>query len=330
MTELIKGLVQVRDGLSLIAFLSLVLLLAFRTRKVPELFFGLVRDKLTREHFSQLLHRFMTLGFISFLVLVSLAVLAQVLNHLTAPHALTIDDLRSELAKAKNSEDEKLHAEAQYKLAMEKLAQHDVDSAITSLKESIKAIPTLTAQEMLTYLYHQKRDFDNESATWERAVKTARQQGSTLAMARLDNVSVPHAIAEAEGEHDLIGKSTQLPTGGDRYETAVEITPGLYTCGRQPPNGEGFCDSWYKLYLQTGQSLDVKFRSPPLGGLAGISIYGTNGEMVAQQGDGPSTMRGNAGPRATLYEKDWIAPAKGWYFIVPHADSGTIYRIAIH
>ena len=40
MTELIKGLAHVRDGLTLIAFLCLVLLVAFRTKKVPELFFG--------------------------------------------------------------------------------------------------------------------------------------------------------------------------------------------------------------------------------------------------------------------------------------------------
>jgi len=55
MTELVKGLIQVRDALTLIAFLSLVLLVAFRTPKVPELFFGLVRDKLTRQEFSHMI-----------------------------------------------------------------------------------------------------------------------------------------------------------------------------------------------------------------------------------------------------------------------------------
>src|SRR5262249_28684134 len=87
MTELIKALVQVRDALGLIAFLALVLLLAFRTKKVPELFFGLLRDKLTRQQFSALLHRFMTLSFIAFMALLPLAVLSQVLSHLTQPSA---------------------------------------------------------------------------------------------------------------------------------------------------------------------------------------------------------------------------------------------------
>src|SRR5580765_1136931 len=116
MTELIKGLVHVRDALSLIAFLSLVLLMAFRTKKVPELFFGLVRDKLTRPQFSAHLHRFMTLGFLAFLALVVLAVVAQVLSHMTQPSALTIDDLRRELAKTTAPEEVKIHAEAQFKL----------------------------------------------------------------------------------------------------------------------------------------------------------------------------------------------------------------------
>src|SRR5947209_6537820 len=66
MVELIKGLASVRDGLTLIAFLSLVLLLALRTKKVPELVFGLVRDKLTRQQFYALLNRVLTLGFIAF------------------------------------------------------------------------------------------------------------------------------------------------------------------------------------------------------------------------------------------------------------------------
>ena len=69
MPELIKAIAEVRDGLTLIAFLSLAVLVAFRTKKVPELFFGLVRDKLTKQQFSTLLHRFMTLGLIAFLAL---------------------------------------------------------------------------------------------------------------------------------------------------------------------------------------------------------------------------------------------------------------------
>jgi len=126
MTELIKALVQVRDALGLIAFLALVLLLAFRTKKVPELFFGLLRDKLTRQQFSALLHRFMTLSFIAFMALLPLAVLSQVLSHLTQPSALTVSDLRRELANIKATKDQKIHAEAQY----ERLGSFKIDHQI--------------------------------------------------------------------------------------------------------------------------------------------------------------------------------------------------------
>src|SRR3974377_1484731 len=134
--NLIKGFVQVRDALTLIAFLSLVLLVAFKTPKVPELFFKLLQNKLTRQQFSNLLRRAMTLGFVAFIALVALAVVAQVLSHLTSPNALTIGDLRSELAKTQSPEDQKVKAEAQYILAMDRLNQRDVEGAIASLRDS--------------------------------------------------------------------------------------------------------------------------------------------------------------------------------------------------
>jgi len=199
---------------------------------VPELFFGLVRDKLTRQEFSALLRRFMILGFAAFLALVALAVLAQVLSHATQPGGLTIGDLRSELAKSDAAQEQKIHAEAQYQLAMEKLNGRDFDGAIQALQASIAAIPSLTAQEMLIYLYRQNGDVDNASKAWEAAEKIARKNGSTIALARLDNTGAPpRAIPSAEGDHDLIGNSMPLPKGGEGFETAVKISPGFYSCG---------------------------------------------------------------------------------------------------
>src|SRR5262249_29730779 len=292
MTELIKGLVQVRDALTLIAFLSLILLAAFRTQKVPELFFGLVRDKLTRAEFAALLRRFMTLGFTAFLVLVVLAATAQVLNHLTQPDGLTLEDLRSELAKTKASDDAKVHAEAQFKLATDQINRRDFDGAIASLQESMRAIPTLTAQEMLTYLYRDKGDKANEAAAWETAVKTARQRSDPVALARLDRSGPSGATLDPEGEHDLIGSSAPLPKAGDRYETAVKLSPGFYSCAQ-----DAMCAPWwYTLYLRTGQDLRVKLRTPPYaGGLAGVGVFGTNGEPLTSAGNPPGMMHGNAG-----------------------------------
>jgi hypothetical protein len=321
--ELIKGLVQVRDALSLIAFLTLVLLLAFRTQKVPELFFGLVRDKLTRQQFSALLNRFMTLGFSAFAILVVLSVVSQLLSHLTQPTSLTIADLRSELDKAMSSEEQKRHAESQYQRAMDNLNERNLEGAIGSLKESIQAVPTLTAEEMLTYLYRQKRDFAQAAVAWEAAMGTARKKGDLLAQTRLNSVGAPRAIPDAEGESDLIGKSTPLLQGAETLEAAAAILPGLYNCAKDG------CSGRFKVDLKTGQKVAVKFRSPASGGLAGAVVYGTNGEFLKGAGDSLGAMRGNAGPASSIYQVDWTASVSGWHFIHFGADPGTVFRITI-
>src|SRR5437764_6741919 len=260
MVELIKGLASVRDGLTLIAFLSLVLLLALRTKKVPELVFGLVRDKLTRQQFYALLNRVLTLGFIAFIALLILTIASQVLSHWTQPGALTVSDLRRELEKAKASEDQKTHAQAEYRLALEQLNQRNFDDAIAALKKSIADVPTLTAQEMLIYLNRQKGDFAGAAAAWEGAVKLARERGDAVALARLDNTGVPADLPAREGDTDLIGSSTPFAKGGEDYETAAALSPGFYKCAE-------FCKAWYKLDLRTGSRLDIKFRSPPSKGV---------------------------------------------------------------
>jgi len=326
MTELIGGLTQVRDGLSLIAFLSLVVLFALRTPKVPALISRMLRTVPPQE-VSALLRRFMTLGFVAFLASASLAVLAQALNQFTEPGVLTIEDLRSELAAADASDADKLQIEALYRLAMEKLNQRDFDAAIGALQKSIAAIPTLTAQEMLVHLYRLKGDADAEAKAWAAAVGMARERRDRLAMVRLDRIGAPGAArVDADGEQDLIGTSRQLPDGGDAFESAVELSPGLYGCAR-----DDHCHwRWFRQYLRSGQSLAVRFRSPPAGGLAGVSVYDTNGKLVAAAGDGANAMRGNAGPRSSIYEVSWVAPSSGWYFLSTHADRGTVLRVRVN
>jgi hypothetical protein len=320
MTELIKSLPQVRDGLTLFAFVSLVLLIAFKTKKVPELAFGLVRDKLTRQQFSGLLHRILILGFAAFTVAASLAVVAQWLSQRTQPGAVTVDDLRRELAAASVSEDQKLHAESQYRLAMDKLGDGDLAAAIAALQESINAVPTLTAQEMLTVLYRQQHDSANAAKAWEAAEKTARQHGDKLALARLDNLGVPRALPDAVGEHDLIGASEPLPAGGNTYETATPIKPGLYKCTAK----DGCFEQWFRIDLKVGQRLVVRFRNSPHGGRAGAGIYDTNGRLVASQGD-----EAMGGPPDAIHDMRYSVMAKGTYFFRVGADRETVFRIRV-
>lgn len=325
MIELIKGLVNVRDALTLIAFLGLIFLVAFRTNKVPELVFRLFRDRLTRKQFAKVLNRFMTLGFIAFTGLVLLAGFSQIIAHKTQPGVLTINDLRRELAKVDVPEEEKIRTEAQFNLAMNRLNELDLEGAIQSLQNSIQIIPTLTAREMLIYLYRQKRDFDKESETWAAAVTSARKNGDWLALARLDRMNVPRGLPDIKGEDDLIGDSIPLSVGGKNYETAPEISSGFYKCAKK----EG-CWNYYKLYLKAGQRLDIKFRSPPTGDLSGMVLYGTNGQRLKSAGDKPGTMRGNAGAPSTIYKLNWTAVSSGWYYLESNSDPGSVIRIQVH
>lgn len=313
MTDLIKGLVQVRDALTLIAFLALVLLVAFRTPKVPELFFGLVRNKLTREQFSRLLRRFMILGFLAFVVLAVLAALSQILNSRTQPGTVTLEDLRKELSKLQVPAEKKLHAESTFATGVDLLSKKDFDGAIAALKESIEAVSTLTAQETLALLYKEKGDSNNAGSSWESAMKLARERNDSLAQARLDRILISRSKIPQEGETDLIGNSSPLPKGGDRYETAPEILPGFYNC----PDA---CSSMFKITLRGGQILHAHLR----GGYnpAGINFFGTNGQL-----QGTASVDGYF----KIATADWLAPADGWYFLrVWSNDVGAVYRISVH
>jgi hypothetical protein len=51
MSQLIKAAVSIKDPFTLFAFLAVILLIAFRTKTVPESIFKLVSEKITRERF---------------------------------------------------------------------------------------------------------------------------------------------------------------------------------------------------------------------------------------------------------------------------------------
>ena len=315
MVELIKGLASVSDGLTLIAFLSLILLFAFRTKKVPELVFGLVRDKLTRQQFYAILNRVLTLGFIAFIALLILTIASQVLSHWTQPGALSISDLRRELDKANVSAAERDRADSQYQRARDELQQHNFDEAIAALKASIAAVPTLTAQELLINLNRQKGDFASAAAAWESAAKLARERDDKLALVRLDMTGVPDTLPKAEGEHDLIGSSKPFPKGGTEYESAPILAPGFYKC-------VDVCSGWFKLNLRTGDRLDVKFRSRPTHGAAQLTLYGTNGQLL-------KTVGTDCCAAGSLYRLEWVAAVSGWYFLQTNAAPDAVYRVQV-
>jgi hypothetical protein len=319
MADLIRGLIQVKDPLTLFAFLSLVFLAAFRTKRVPELFFGLAHDKLTKERFSQLLHRFILYGFVGFVLLCGTAVTGQVLAMKTRSQPISLDDLRAELKNLNVPEAQKQNAASAYSQGIAYIEQHDFDNAIQSLQSSINAVPSLAAQYTLAYLYQKKGDTANASSAAAVARSMANEQHDNLAQVRLDQLAI--GAFEQTEKDSLVGAKSPLPEGGKSFEEATWISPGLYILTKGLGNNEL---RHFKIRLKAGQTLAVKFRNPEAGGYTAATIYDSDGG--AKTGNYVSN-------RSQVFTVSWNFTADTQAYITIGSDSGVVangvYRISV-
>lgn len=320
MADLIRGLIQVKDPLTLFAFVSLVFLAAFKTKQVPEMFFGLAKEKLTRERFSQLLHRFMLYGFAAFVLLCGTAVVGEVLALKTQAKPISIEDLLAELKQLNVSEDRKQSAATSYSEAMAYVQQKEFDSAIQSLQNSINAVPSLAAQYTLAYLYQKKGDAANARKHAVAARVLAQEQGDSLAQVRLDQLSAA-AVAQSE-DRTTIGPKTPLPEGGRSLDEAVPLAPGLY--GLTSEMGSKVY-RYYKMRVKAGHSLIVDLRTSDTGIYAAASIYNQAGEIKA--GDGI------VAGRSQLRTVRWDVPTDMLVYVSIgsefRTEANTVYKISI-
>ena len=277
MAELMRTLIQVKDPLTLVAFLSVIGLLAFRTQKVPELVLGLAKDKLTKERFAQIVNRFMVYGLVVFFLLTGVAVAGQVLAYKTQARALSLDDLRKEMRQLEGTEEQKKAALEAYSKSLALLDRREFNQAIESLQASIQASPSVTAQYTLAYLYQKlgKRQEANQSAAAAQSLATMRND--TLAALRVgrlgDDVPDPAPAATS-----LIGDKSPFPTGGPSFEEAVTVRPGLYRWPSQMNGGEL---RYFKLKLKAGQKLTAEYRTiDDAYGYSGSTLYDSDGVML--------------------------------------------------
>lgn len=321
MTELIRALVEVKTPLSLFAFVSLIFLLAFRTKQVPELFFDLAKDKLTKERFAQLLHRFMLFAFIGFVLLCIMAVAGQLLAVRMQPQPISLDDLRRELNKASGSEDEKKAALKQYADSLAYIQGHDIAHAIESLQKSIEAVPTLAAQATLSYLYQKSGDAPNARKYAIAAQSIAIQRGDSMAQLRTERlIAGDNGVARPK---PLVGAKDPLPTGGKSFEDAVSISPGVFitTHGLAPGVLE-----YFKVSVDANRTLRVDFRTPDDKVGAGASIYDENGILKGYKGESHPSALGSV---------QWSPTVSGILFLsvgvreVYSNSAGTVYEVLI-
>ena len=291
MSELIQAVVSIKDPFTLFAFLAVIVLIAFRTKTVPESMFKLVSAKITRERFYTLLNRAMLSAVGVFLVLCGIAVLGQVLNYKTAVRAASVDDLKEELALRRADDTAARRALEEYQKGLAQAQDQKLSDAIASLESSLQAVPTAAARETLALLYQRVGNRAGAIELAEQAVQAARETGGAVKTARAERLlsavqaPAPRVAAQAcPSGAGLIGPKLDLPPGGDSFETAPLLAPCAY---------KGMLDSktsqwaYYKFSLQAGQTLRITMRSrdsdashtemrlhgPNGGHLGGYSIY---------------------------------------------------------
>ena len=265
MSELIQAVVSIKDPFTLFAFLAVILLIAFRTKSVPESMFKLVSAKITRDRFYTLLNRAMLSAIGIFLVLCGIAVLGQVLSYKTAVGAASVDDLREELARRHADDTAARHALEAYQKGVALAQDQKLSDAIRLLESSVKAVPTAAAQETLALLYQRAGNRTAAIRSAEQAVLESRENGSAVQTARaerlLKSVQVP-ATAFVQKEcppgAGLVGPKLDLPPGGDTFETAPVLAPCAYIGVMDSDKSQW---AYYRFALQPAQTLKVAMRS---------------------------------------------------------------------
>jgi len=201
LADLIKALIQVKDPLTLAAFLSAVLLVAFRTRKVPEMFFELLKEKLTKERFAQVLQRFMVLGFSSLCVLCAVAVTGQVLARRTQAQPLSLQDLRTELATIRTTDEKSTAALNSYAEGLARINAGQIAQAIAALQKSVDQVPSLTANYTLAYLFQREGNPKQARQYAVKASALAQMRGDILAAVSMERLANNQAQIESSATY---------------------------------------------------------------------------------------------------------------------------------
>ena len=253
MNELIKALINIKDPFTLLAFLSVVVLLALRTKAVPKMFFGLLKDKLTKEKFAHLLHRVMVYGLIVFVMLTGLAVLAQVLAYKAKTQPASDAEMKAELQNLKTDESAKQKALEQYEKSLVLIGENKFDEAIESLKASIAQVQTLSAEYTLAYLYERQNKTEEAKQHADKALELAQTRGDSFSEVKAEQLSKRVAEKSAALPLNLSPDKRLLPRGGDTFEQAVRISPGAYL------GQEDWPLKYFSVALKANQTITVTF-----------------------------------------------------------------------
>jgi hypothetical protein len=322
-TQLAKVVIGIKNPFALFAFLALLLLVAFRTKAVPELFFQLLREKLTRVRFAQLTHRFLGFGFAAFLALCGISIAGQIL----ASHAQaqpTVDAFKKELHELQVTQEERSKALAAFQQGLVLMNLKKLDDAIASVQESIRQVPTVSAKLTLAMLYDLKQQHSDARHATQEAGMLARDRGDTFGAVHAEEIERQITRHEAEADPSgniavsgspLIGPhKRKFPPGGAQLEDAPVITPDTYA--------DDIPDHvvYYKVAIKPKQKLSVVFRQQQQGvcWVHLLNVHG--GEEKSDYTYGWQQMK------SVTYEN----PDGKWAYIALSGKSSAVYAISVN
>src|SRR5271167_3879473 len=116
----------------------------------------------------------MLYGFAGFVLLCGVAVAGQALAYASRSRPYSVGDAGKEIAATAASEQQKQDALKAYSEGLDAVKKEDFDQAIQSLQASLNAVPSLSAQYTLAYLYKKKGNLGDANKHAAEALKLVK------------------------------------------------------------------------------------------------------------------------------------------------------------
>jgi hypothetical protein len=182
------------------------------------------------------------------------------------------------------------------------------------LRFAFNAVPTLTAEYTLAYLYKKKGNLGKAGKHAAEALKLVRP-GDPMMLVRTEQlakgVSVeansdnpPNSLGTTVKCQMIGGRKSPFLTPGKSLDDATTISPGLYIWKESLGGND---KRYFKMHLRSRQTLAIDFRTPDSGSpFAGATIYDGNGD---RKDVGFIHMH-----RSTLASIAWSPSTDGWVY----------------
>ena len=143
--------------------------------------------------------------------------------------------------------------------------------AVSLLESVADSIPVPAFFNNLGAAYMATGEFDKAKLYLDKAAAAGPDKNAQFNLAQLPECG------------SLVGAKGSMPSGGDSFEDAEAIAPGLYIHNEGLSMGVHSVHKYFKVRLKAGRTLVSTFRTPNRPSYAGARIYDKNGVLLTQQ-----------------------------------------------